>query len=81
MLSLPKVEANSFRYFAAKQWNSAPNELRLKAGGLEFNKQVTSFVTLDADLTFMYIFLSFFLNINLWKTCKIAIAKRFSHIK
>ena len=31
---------NSFRYFAAKQWNSIPNELRLRAGGLEFNKQV-----------------------------------------
>ena len=31
---------NSFRYFAAKQWNSIPKELRLKAGGLEFNKQV-----------------------------------------
>ena len=44
-LSLPKVNTtkhglNSFRYFAAKQWNSIPNELRLKAGGLEFNKQV-----------------------------------------
>ena len=31
---------NSFKYFAAKQWNSIPNELRLKAGSLEFNKQV-----------------------------------------
>ena len=45
MLSLPKVNTtkhglNSFRYFAAKQWNSVPNELRFKAGGLEFNKQV-----------------------------------------
>ena len=45
MLSLPKVNTtkhglNSFRYFAAKQWNSVPNELRLKAGGPEFNKQV-----------------------------------------
>ena len=44
-LSLPKVNTakhglNSFRYFAAKQWNSIPNELRLKAGGPEFNKQV-----------------------------------------
>ena len=44
-LSLPKVNTtkyglNSFRYFAAKQWNSIPNELRLRAGGLEFNKQV-----------------------------------------
>ena len=44
-LSLPKVNTtkhglNSFRYFAAKQWNSVPNELRLKAGGPEFNKQV-----------------------------------------
>ena len=44
-LSLPKVNTtkhglNSFRYFAAKQWNSIPNELHLKAGGLEFNKQV-----------------------------------------
>ena len=43
-LSLPKVNTtkhiNSFRYFAAKQWNSVPNELSLKAGGLEFNKQV-----------------------------------------
>ena len=41
-LSLPKVNTtkhglNSFRYYAAKQWNSIPNELRLKAGGLEFN--------------------------------------------
>jgi len=40
-LPLPKVNTtkhglNSFRYFAAKQWNSIPNE----AGGLEFNKQV-----------------------------------------
>ena len=26
----------------------------------------------------MYIFLSFFLNIDLWKTCKIALAKCFS---
>ena len=44
-LSLPKVNTtkyglNSFRYFAAKQWNNIPNELRLRAGGLEFNKQV-----------------------------------------
>ena len=44
-LSLPKVNTtkhglNSFRYFAAKQWNNIQNELRLKAGGLEFNKQV-----------------------------------------
>ena len=44
-LSPPKVNTtkyglNSFRYFAAKQWNSIPNELRLRAGGLEFNKQV-----------------------------------------
>ena len=44
-LSLPKVNTtkhglNSFRYFASKQWNSIPNELHLKAGGLEFNKQV-----------------------------------------
>ena len=44
-LSLPIVNTtkhglNSFRYFAAKQWNSIPNELRLKAVGLEFNKQV-----------------------------------------
>ena len=31
---------NSFRYFAPKQWNGIPNELRLRAGGLEFNKQV-----------------------------------------
>ena len=43
-LSLPKVNTtkhglNSFRYFAAKQ-SEFPNELRLKAGGLEFNKQV-----------------------------------------
>ena len=29
----------------------------------------------------MYIFLSFFLNIDLWKTCKIALAKCFSHVK
>ena len=45
MLSLPKANTtkyglNSFRYFAAKQWNSIPNELRLKVGGLEFNKLV-----------------------------------------
>ena len=45
MLSLPKVNTtkhglNSFRYFASKQWNIVPNELRLKSGGLEFNKQV-----------------------------------------
>ena len=44
-LSLPKVNTtrhglNSFRHFAAKQWKSIPNELRLKAGGPEFNKQV-----------------------------------------
>ena len=44
-LSLPivnttKLGLNSFSYFAAKQWNSIPNELRLNAGGLEFNKQV-----------------------------------------
>ena len=44
-LSLTKVNTtkyglNSFRYFAAKQWNNIPNELRLRAGGLEFNKQV-----------------------------------------
>jgi len=44
-LSLPKVNTtkhglNSFKYFAAKQWNSIPNELRLKAGGLEFNQQL-----------------------------------------
>ena len=49
MLSLPKVNTtkhglNSFRYFAAKQWNSVPNELRLKAGGLEFNKQVRNLI-------------------------------------
>lgn len=31
---------NCFKYFAVKQWNSIPNELRLKAGSLEFNKQV-----------------------------------------
>ena len=57
-LSLPKVNTtkhglNSFRYFAAKQWNSIPNELRLKAGDPEFNKQVRNFnylnfVILDA---------------------------------
>ena len=45
MLSLSKVNTtkhglNSFKYFAVKQWNSISNELRLKAGGLEFNKQV-----------------------------------------
>ena len=45
MLPLPKVNTtkhglNSFRYFAAKQWHSISNELRLKAGGPEFNKQV-----------------------------------------
>jgi len=47
MLSLPKVNitrhrlhVNSFRYFATKLWNSIPNELHLKAGVLEFNKQV-----------------------------------------
>ena len=39
-LSLPKVNTtkhglNSFKYFAARQWNSIPNELRLKAGGSE----------------------------------------------
>ena len=28
-----------------------------------------------------YVHFSFFLNINLWKTCKIAIAKSFSHVK
>ena len=44
-LSLPKVNTtkhrlNSFRYFAAKLCNSIPNEFNLKAGGLEFNKQV-----------------------------------------
>ena len=44
-LSLPKVNTtkhglDSFRYFAAKQWNTVPNELRLKAGSLEFNKLV-----------------------------------------
>ena len=44
-LSLPKVNTtkyglNSFKYFVVKQWNSIPNELRLKAGSLEFNKQV-----------------------------------------
>ena len=38
MLSLPKVNTtkhglNSLKYFAVKQWNSIPNELRLKAGG------------------------------------------------
>ena len=95
-ISLPKVNTtkhglNSFRYFAAKQWHSIPNELHLKAGGLEFNKQVRTlnfnylnFVILDAryfiSLHF-YVHISFFLNINLWKTCKIAIAKRFSHVK
>ena len=45
MLSPPKVNGtkhglNSFKYFAIKQWNGIPNELRLKAGGREFNKQV-----------------------------------------
>ena len=45
MLSVPKVNTtkyglNSFKYFAVKQWNSIPNELRLKVGGLEVNKQV-----------------------------------------
>ena len=86
-LSLPKVNTtkhrlNSFRYFTAKQWNSIPNELRLKAGGLDFN--YPNFVILDAcyfiSLHF-YVHISFFLNINLWKTCKIAIAKSFSHVK
>ena len=93
-LSLPKVNTtkhglNSFRYFTAKQWNSIPNELRLKAGGLEFNKQVRNFnnpnfVILDACyfiLLHFYVHISSFLNINLWKTCKIAIAKSFSHVK
>ena len=42
ILSLPiantrKHGLNSFKYFAVNQWNSIPNELRLKAGGLEFN--------------------------------------------
>ena len=44
-LSLPKVNItkhglNSFKYFAVKQSKSIPNELRLKAGSVEFNKQV-----------------------------------------
>ena len=44
-LSLPKVNTtkhglNFFRYFAAKQWNSIPNELRLKAGGLELYSRI-----------------------------------------
>jgi len=44
-LSQPKVNTtkhglNSYRYFATKQWNGIPNELRLKAGSLEFNKQM-----------------------------------------
>ena len=71
-LSLPKVNTtkyglNSFRYFAAKQWNSIPNELRLRAGGLEFNKQVrniqfqlSNFVILDARY---FIFLHFYVHI------------------
>ena len=70
-LSLPKVNTtkhglNSFRYFTAKQWNSIPNELRLKAGGLEFNKQVRNFnypnfVILDACY---FISLHFYVHIN-----------------
>ena len=72
-LSLPKVNTtkyglNSFRYFAAKQWNSIPNELRLRAGGLEFNKQVrniqfqlSNFVILDARY---FIFLHFYVHIS-----------------
>lgn len=45
MLSVPKLNTtkyglNSFKYFAVKQWNSIPNELRSKVGGLEVNKQV-----------------------------------------
>ena len=45
MLSLAKANTtkhglNSLTYFAVKQWNSLPNELCLKAGSLEFNKQV-----------------------------------------
>ena len=45
MLSVPKVNTtkyglNYFKYFAVKQWNSIPNELHLKVGGLEVNKQV-----------------------------------------
>ena len=73
-LSLPKVNTtkyglNSFRYFAAKQWNSIPNELRLRAGGLEFNKQVrniqfqlSNFVILDARY---FICLHFYVHIFL----------------
>ena len=75
-LSLPKVNTtkyglNSFRYFAAKQWNSIPNELRLRAGGLEFNKQVrnikfqlSNFVILDARYFYIFTFLCtyFFLS-------------------
>ena len=35
----------------------------------------------DILYPYIYVHISFFLNINLWKTCKIAIAKRFSHVK
>ena len=94
-LSLPKVNTtkhglNSFRNFAAKQWNSIPNELHLNAGGLEFNKQVRNiefylpkFCNFGSMIFYILTFLCtyFFLNINLWKTCKIAIAKSFSHVK
>ena len=59
MLSVPKLNTTkygltSFKYFAVKQWNSIPNELRLKVEGLEvINKYGTSnfsylnFVILD----------------------------------
>ena len=45
MLLLPKVNTtknglSSFKYFTVKQWNSILYELQLKAGGLEFIKQV-----------------------------------------
>ena len=45
ILSLPKVNRtkhglNSFKYYAAKQWNMLPDEVRDKAGSKEFIKLV-----------------------------------------
>ena len=67
-----------------------PSSLRKKSGGLlsRFFLEGGGDVCTKAILSFilyfyisMYTFLSFFLNIDLWKTCKIALAKCFSHVK
>ncbi len=44
-LSLPKVNSpkyglNSFKYYAAKQWNMLPEEVRDKAGTKDFIKRI-----------------------------------------